>query len=143
MIEVNHTVRFPISKEEFYSVLADVKNYSDVFDGVDSVEIISQNGNTIVAKLQLSWIKKVSYTLELTLNPGKSVSWKLAEKSKVLSKNEGVWELSEDDEGLLVSYSLSLDFFGKVPDVIVKKLTAIQLPLMVESIYKKALNPGV
>ncbi len=143
MIVVDHVVRYPISRDSFYSVIADVEHYTDVFDGVENVLIISRSDNMIVAELTLSWIKKVTYCLELHLTPNSSVSWKLASPSKILSKNEGSWHLKQIGNVVEVTYSLSLEFNGKVPDIIVKKLTAIQLPLMVDAIYKKAKISGV
>lgn len=132
------TMKAPIDK--IYQVLRDYESYSEFMDGVTSVKILEEEGNHTKAQYNLNMIKKLSYVLNLEHEENKSVKWSFVE-GDLFSVNNGSWELTDNgDNTTEVTYSVEVDIKVKImgAGMITKKLTEVQLPIMMKSVEERA-----
>ncbi len=109
-------------------------------DGVTSVKIIEESGNETKAEYSINMIKKFSYILNLVHEENKSIKWSFVE-GDIFSVNSGAWELSDNGDGTTdVTYSVEVDIKVKMmgSGMITKKLTEVQLPVLLKSVEKRA-----
>lgn len=134
----NVTMDAPV--ENVYKVLKDYEAYSEFMDGVTSVKIIEESGNETKAEYSINMIKKFSYILNLVHEENKSIKWSFVE-GDIFSVNSGSWELSDNGDGTTdVTYSVEVDIKVKMmgSGMITKKLTEVQLPVLLKSVEKRA-----
>ena len=140
MASASKTVTMKASVDKIYQVLRDYEAYPEFMDGVTSVKIMEEEGNHTKAQYNINMIKKLSYILNLEHEENKSVKWTFVE-GDLFSVNSGSWELTDNgDNTTEVTYSLEVDIKVKImgSGMITKKLTEVQLPIMLKSVEKRA-----
>lgn len=138
MAQAERTENFDSKVENIYKVLTDYPHYPEFMDGVSSVEVLSRDGNKVRVKYNINIIKKFTYTIEITEEENKSISWTFVE-GDLFHSNNGAWLLKDNGNGTTeVTYKLDLDFKVMVPGMISKKLVSSNLPSMMKSVNKKA-----
>ncbi|MAZ47084.1 MAG: hypothetical protein CME65_00885 [Halobacteriovoraceae bacterium] len=142
MASATKTVTMKAPAEKIYQVLRDYEAYSEFMDGVTSVKVISESGNETKAEYSINMIKKFSYVLNLVHEENKSIKWSFVE-GDIFSVNSGSWELSDNGDGTTeVVYSVEVDIKVRMmgAGMITKKLTEVQLPILLNSVEKRAQN---
>lgn len=139
MAKASKTVVMKASKDSIMSVLKDYESYIDFMDGVSSVEVKSRDGSHVKVTYGLNIIKKFSYTIDLT-EAENELSWVL-DSGDLFSTNSGSWKLKDLGDGTTeVDYSVEVDIKVKMigTGMIVKKLTEVQLPIMLKAVEQRA-----
>lgn len=138
MAGVERTEVFDVPAEKIYQVLVDYASYPEFVDGVTSIEVHHQDDASAKVTYNLNLIKTFSYTLNLSHEPNKSVSWSLVD-GDFFKTNNGRWTLNDLGDGRTeVTYSLDVDFKVMVPRMISNKLTKSNLPSMMKSYHQRA-----
>lgn len=140
MAEATTTVTFDAPIDKVFEVLVDYESYPEFVDGVSSVNVIEQNEEGATVEYGLNLIKKFKYTLNLEHVRPTSVSWSF-DSGDLFKINQGSWELEDNGDGTTeVTYSVELDVKGFFPGSgkIIKTLTSVNLPNMLEAYEKRA-----
>lgn len=138
MATASRTEIVDVDINKLYDVIIDYANYADFVDGVSSIKVLSQTETSAKVEYSVNMIKNFKYTLATTqLRPSK-VSWVL-ESGDLFKKNDGQWILKDLGGGKTeVTYSLEVDFKMFAPNSILSALTQKNLPVMMESFFKRA-----
>ena len=144
------------SPEVLFKVITDYEKYPQFLSEVSAVRVLERAGNTATVEYELDLIKKVSYTIKLTENAPKGVSWNLV-KSSIMKSNDGGWTLEDLGGGKTkATYRLEVGMYRPdtgerlpcvyyihgvgmfVPQRIVDKLTGTTLPETLQAFKKRA-----
>lgn len=137
MPSVERTETYPVSAENIYKVLTDYKSYSEFMDGVDNTNVIEQNEGSARVEFSLNVIKKLTYILKMTEEPGK-VSWEF-ESGDIFKKNSGTWTITDLGNGdTELKYQLEVEAKLMVPKMVVNKLVKHNLPALMGSVADRA-----
>jgi len=113
-----------------YDVISDFESYPDFLPETQEVVIEKKAPKQLRVRFKISMIKKISYTLDIKLNPNQGLSWTLVQ-GDMMKGNSGCWKLSETKKGVTNAvYELDMDFGGMVPKAITNKLVGTNLPTM-------------
>ena len=140
MASAEKTVIMQASADKIYQVLKDFESYPEFMDGVSSVSIVSEDGDTTRVQYNLNLIKKITYTLDITCQENQSLKWQFVE-GDLFSINNGSWTLKDQGDGSTeVTYQVEVDIKVKMigSGMIVKKLTEVQLPSMLKAVEERA-----
>ena len=105
-----------------------------------SVEVVSGSGADTTVKFNLSLIKEVTYTLKLTGEANKAVSWSLV-SGDMMKVNNGKWTLKDLGNGKTeVTYALEVELKGFFPGLgmIEKTMVSTNLPMNMKAFAKRA-----
>lgn len=131
---------FNVSAESFYNALTDYESYAKLLGEVDSIEVLEKSESTARIRYNIQIVKKISYTLKMDQNRPKSLKWEL-ESGDLFKKNEGSWTIEDlGDHRCRVTYQLDVGLKIFAPKTITNKLVAVNLPRMMQSFYKHALD---
>lgn len=136
MFEVKSDIDVDAPAEVVFSVLWDVARYPDFMtDMVDSWAHPSDNPLEKDATHRVQFIRSRTYTVHLRAEPSTSITWKLVQGEN-MRINEGHWHIRprEDGAGCSLEYLLRIELALKLPDAIVKRLTAFNLPTMMRQV---------
>lgn len=123
---------------KLYDVIVDYAKYADFVDGVSAIKVLSQNEKTAKVEYSINIIKSFKYVINTTQSKPNSVSWVL-DSGDLFKKNNGSWALKDLGNGKTeVTYSLDVDFKMFAPNAILKGLTEKNLPVMMNSFFKRA-----
>ncbi len=138
MAYIEHTEIFDIEIEKFYKTIIDYAAYPKFLDGVSSVEILSQTDEKAQVEYSVNLIKTFKYVVDLKQKSPTLVSWKL-KSGDLFKSNTGSWKLKELKDGKTqVTYTLDVEFKGFIPDALVNKVVASNVPQMLKSYFKRA-----
>lgn len=128
-----------VDQGKLFATILDYENYPKFVDGCKSIKVDRKGAGRTLVTYNVSMIKDITYTLELTENAAAGrVDWKLIE-SDTIKKNSGTWLLKSAGPGKTdVTYSIEIDFKIPVPGLILNKLVKGSLPAMVKSFVKQA-----
>ncbi len=102
------------------------------------VSVGKHSGKQATVTFTVSMIKKITYTLDIKLNPPKGLSWKLV-KGDMMKTNSGQWKLSEHKNGHTHAvYEIDMGFGTMVPKAISNKLIGSNLPAMMRNFKYRA-----
>jgi ribosome-associated toxin RatA of RatAB toxin-antitoxin module len=143
MALVSREVLVEVPPERFYAVVRDFGRYPEFVPTVKSCrERRGPGGVEVDYELDLG-LKTIGYTLRLTEDPPRRVSWTLL-KSDWMSVSSGSWELSADGGRTRAVYAVDIQV-RKPPfvpqslvDRITDELTKVQLPRMLEAFKRRA-----
>ncbi len=138
MPAVSRSVEIDVSPKVFYEVVTDFESYPEFLPEVKRVKVLRHEEDVWEAEFEVSMIKTIKYTLELTGKPGKELSWTL--KSGFFKKNDGSWKLRSLDKGKRVeaTYSVDIEVGMFVPKAIIDKLVEISFPKMLQQFKERA-----
>ena len=126
------------SPEVLFKVITDYEKYPQFLSEVSAVRVLERSGSSATVEYELDLIKKVSYTIKLTENAPKSISWNLV-KSSIMKSNDGGWTLEDLGGGKTkATYRLEVGVGMFVPQRIVDKLTGTTLPETLQAFKKRA-----
>jgi coenzyme Q-binding protein COQ10 len=140
MAKAERTEVFDVPADKMYQAIIDYKNYPKFVDGVTSVDVSGESASGATVKFDLNIIKKISYTLKLTHEKNKTVSWSLV-SADIMKVNNGKWSLKDLGNGRTeVTYSLEVELKGFFPGLgmIEKTLVSTNLPSSMKSFAKHA-----
>lgn len=140
MAKADRTEVFDVPVEKFYQAIVDYKNYPKFVDGMKSVEVVSESGDTSTVKFNLNLIKEVTYTLKLTGKKNESVSWSLV-SGDLMKVNNGGWKLKDLGNGRTeVTYQLEVELKGFFPGLgmVEKTMVSTNLPMNMKAFAKRA-----
>jgi ribosome-associated toxin RatA of RatAB toxin-antitoxin module len=138
MATATRTEIVDVDINKLYDVIVDYSKYADFVDGVSSTKVISQTDTSAKVEYSVNMIKSFKYTLATTQVRPTKVSWVL-DSGDLFKKNDGQWLLKDLGGGKTeVTYSLEVDFKMFAPNSILTALTQKNLPVMMESFFKRA-----
>ncbi|MDD4974182.1 MAG: SRPBCC family protein [Bacteriovorax sp.] len=138
MASASRTEVVDVDINKLYDVLIDYVNYPNFVDGVSAIKVISQNETAARVEYSVNMIKSFKYILNIKQERPKGLSWTL-DSGDLFKKNDGEWKLKDLGNGKTeVTYSLDLDFKMFAPSSILSALTSKNLPVMMESFFKRA-----
>lgn len=140
MANASRTEIVDVDINKLYEVIIDYGKYPEFVDGVSSTKVLSQNETSARVEYSINMIKSFKYTLATAQNRPTKVSWVL-ESGDLFKKNEGTWVMKDLGGGKTeVTYTLDVDFKMFAPNSILQALTQKNLPIMMESFFKRARN---
>lgn len=138
MASAERTETFDVTPEQVYAVLTDFATYPDFMDGVSSVEVLEESGNSWKVQFNINIIKQFSYVLKLKGEPNKNLTWTF-DSGDLFKSSEGSWTLEDNGDGTTdVTYQIDADFKMMVPGMVTKKLIAGSLPSLMKSVQDQA-----
>lgn len=140
MAKAERTEIFDVPAEKFYQAITDYKSYPKFVDGMKSIEVVSESGDTATVKFNLNLIKEITYTLKLTGKKNEAVSWSLV-SGDMMKVNNGGWKLKDLGNGKTeVTYSLEVELKGFFPGLgmVEKTMVSTNLPLNMKAFAKRA-----
>jgi len=138
MATASRTEIVDVDINKLYDVIVDYAKYADFVDGVSSTKVLSQSDTSAKVEYSVNMIKSFKYTLATTQVRPTKVSWVL-DSGDLFKKNDGHWTLKDLGGGKTeVTYSLEVDFKMFAPNSILTALTQKNLPVMMESFFKRA-----
>lgn len=138
MATASRTEVVEIDINKLYDVLADYAKYPEFVDGVNEIRVISKNDTSAKVEYGINMIKSFKYIINIKQERPTRISWTL-DSGDLFKKNDGEWKLKDLGNGKTeVTYSLDLDFKMFAPSSILSALTNKNLPVMMESFFKRA-----
>lgn len=123
-------IKAPI--QNVFDVISDFEAYPEFLPETRKVTVEKKSGKHVEVTFTINVIKKITYTLDIKLDPHHGLSWKLV-KGEMMKKNSGQWKLTEVKKGLTKAiYEIDMDFGGMVPKAITNKLVGTNLPGMMK-----------
>jgi coenzyme Q-binding protein COQ10 len=138
MANATRTEVVDVDINKLYDVIVDYAKYPEFVDGVSKIKILDQSETSSKVEYEVNMIKSFKYTIATKQTRPTKVSWTL-ESGDLFKKNDGEWKLKDLGNGKTeVTYSLEVDFKMFAPNSILSALTSKNLPLMMESFFKRA-----
>lgn len=138
MATATRTEVVDVDINKLYDVIVDYSKYPSFVDGVSDVKVISQNETTAKVEYSVNMIKSFKYTLATTQTRPTNINWVL-DSGDLFKKNAGEWKLKDLGNGKTeVTYTLEVDFKMFAPNAILTALTQKNLPVMMQSFFKRA-----
>jgi len=133
MPKAKKTVGVQVPAEFFWNMITDYESYPKYISNCTSGEIVSRDGDTIVAAFEVKVVRTFDYTLRLVLDKEHyRVDWTLV-SSKTLRQNDGGWQLTETEPGhTMVTYWNELGAKFWLPKTFLNGLVQIALPSMLK-----------
>lgn len=127
---------FNCSVEQFYKIISDYEKYPEFLKEVTKTKVVQTSGNKKLVEFEVSVIKSFKYSLWLTENSPKEVSWELA-SGDMFKTSVGSWKLKEEAGKCRATYFIDATFNLFVPGPIAKALVNVNLPAMMSSYHKR------
>lgn len=138
MATASRTEVVDVDINKLYNVLVDYAKYPEFVDGVSEIKVLAQNEKTAKVEYGINMIKSFKYIINIKQERPTGLSWTL-DSGDLFKKNNGEWKLNDLGNGKTeVTYSLDLDFKMFAPSSILSALTSKNLPVMMESFFKRA-----
>jgi coenzyme Q-binding protein COQ10 len=127
---------FNCSVEEFYKIITNYEGYSQFLSEVKECHLLESQGNRKLVEFHISFIKNFKYSLWITEDPGKAISWTFA-KGDIFKQLDGGWKLSDEAGRTRAAYNVEAKMGLLVPSPIAKGLIEVNLPNMMSSYHKR------
>jgi ribosome-associated toxin RatA of RatAB toxin-antitoxin module len=127
---------FNCSVEQFYKIISDYEKYPEFLKEVTKTKVVQTSGKKKLVEFEVSVIKSFKYSLWLTENSPKEVSWELA-SGDMFKTSVGSWKLKEEAGKCRATYFIDATFNLFVPGPIAKALVNVNLPAMMSSYHKR------
>jgi len=138
MAGAKRTETFQVDREKIFQAITDYEKYPEFVDGVHSVKVLEKSETGAKVQYSAKIIKNISYTLQLTHESPKRVSWKLVE-GDIFKTNNGEWILEDKGNGQTeVTYSIDIELKIFAPKAILDGLVTGSLPSMMKSFANRA-----
>ena len=138
MQTVEQSVEVNVSPERMYQLLIDFESYPDFVPNQSAVRILSSASHRWRIEFELSVVRKLRYTLDLTGEPGKSLRWELV-KGDMMKANRGGWTLTPGPDGATIAhYDIDVRFAGFVPRSVSQRLVERTLPSNLNAFKREA-----
>ncbi len=138
MASAERTEVVDVEINKLYDVITDYSKYPDFVEGVSAIKVLSQNDTAAKVEYSLNMIKSFKYIINIKQEKPTHISWTL-DSGDLFKKNNGSWKLKDLGNGKTeVTYSLEIDFKMFAPSSVLSALTSKNLPIMMESFFKRA-----
>lgn len=138
MANATRTETVDVDINKLYDVLVDFAKYPEFVDGVSAIKVLSQNETSAKVEYSINMIKSFKYIINIKNERPTRISWTL-DSGDLFKKNNGEWKLKDLGNGKTeVTYSLEMDFKIFAPSSILSALTDKNLPIMMNSFFKRA-----
>ena len=138
MANASRTEVVDVEINKIYDVLIDYAKYPEFVDGVSAIKVMSQTETSAKVEYSLNMIKSFKHIINIKQEKPTRLSWTL-DSGDLFKKNDGEWKLKDLGNGKTeVTYSLDIDFKMFAPSSILSALTSKNLPVMMESFFKRA-----
>jgi len=138
MANATRTEVVDVDINKLFNVLVDYAKYPEFVDGVNEIKVISQSETAAKVEYSLYMIKNFKYIININQVRPTGITWTL-DSGDLFKKNNGEWKLRDLGNGKTeVTYSLDLDLKMFAPSSIISALTSKNLPIMMESFFKRA-----
>jgi len=138
MANATRTEVVDVDINKLYATIVDYAKYPEFVDGVSGIKVLSQNETSAKVEYSLNMIKSFKYIINTKQEKPTRVSWTL-DSGDLFKKNDGEWKLKDLGNGKTeVTYSLDVDFKMFAPSSILSALTEKNLPVMMNSFFKRA-----
>lgn len=148
MLEASSEIEVFAPAEVVYAVLWDVARYPDFLSDVADASVEPTNApdgkpgddaRTLEAVLDVVLVRPRRCRVKLLGRPPYRIDWTLLE-GELQAVNDGSWLLESHPSGrsCLVRYEVRLQLTVAVPEAIVKKLVAFNLPTLLRQIKARA-----
>ena len=138
MATASRTEIVDVDINKLYDIIIDYAKYPDFVDGVSAIKVLSQNETSAKVEYSLNIIKSFKYIINTKMERPVHVKWTL-DSGDLFKKNDGEWKLKDLGNGKTeVTYSLDIDFKLFAPSSILSALTDKNLPVMMQSFFKRA-----
>ncbi|MCK6594501.1 MAG: hypothetical protein L6Q33_04815 [Bacteriovoracaceae bacterium] len=138
MAQASRTEIVDVEINKLYDVIVDFAKYPEFVDGVSSIKVLSQNEKEAKVEYSLNVIKTFKYIINTKMERPTKVNWNL-DSGDIFKKNDGSWLLKDLGNGKTeVTYSLEIDVKMFAPGAVLNALTTKNLPVMMESFFKRA-----
>ncbi len=128
----------PVPVKKLWKVIVDFEKYGEFLEEVISTKV-EKKRNVFLVHYEIEILKRFKYTLEFNMTPFTEISWKLID-GEIFKINNGRWLLREKSPNQThVIYETEVTFGFYVPSWVIKKLTEVNLPMMLEAFEKRAL----
>ena len=137
MAGAEREIQVAVSPEDFFSVIADYERYPDFLPDMESVEVLSRAEERVEARFTATFLKRVSYTLEIVERAPNAMDWSLIEGPFKVS--DGSWRLERlADGGTLARYSIEVQLHSFVPKSLSTPVVAKTVPALLEAFKARA-----
>ncbi|OJH37060.1 type II toxin-antitoxin system RatA family toxin [Cystobacter ferrugineus] len=124
--------------EKLFDVITQYEKYPEFLSEVKKIRVLERKENTVKIQYEVDVIKTIRYTILVTEERPKRMSWTFVE-GEVMKDNKGSWVLEPDGQGgTKATYTVELALGPLVPKAIVNALTETSLPKMLESFKRRA-----
>lgn len=124
--------------EKLFDIICQYEKYPEFLSEVKKIRVLERKGNTVKVEYQVDVIKTIHYTILVTEDRPKRMSWTFVE-GEVMKDNKGSWVLEPEGEGRTkATYTVELALGALVPKAIVNTLAEGSLPKMLESFKRRA-----
>ncbi|ATB38954.1 cyclase/dehydrase [Cystobacter fuscus] len=138
MAGASRTIVINAPPEKLFDVIAQYEKYPEFLSEVKKIRVLERKDNTLKVQYEVDVIKTIRYTILVTEERPKRMSWTFVE-GEVMKDNKGSWVLEPDGEGRTkATYTVELALGPLVPKAIVNALTETSLPKMLESFKRRA-----
>ncbi len=138
MASASRTEVVDIDIQKLYDVIIDYSKYPEFVDGVSAIKVLSQNETSAKVEYSLNIIKSFKYIINTKMERPHTINWTL-DSGDLFKKNDGGWKLKDLGNGKTeVTYSLDIDFKLFAPSSVLSALTEKNLPVMMQSFFKRA-----
>lgn len=143
-MKVSRSALVPFSAADMYAVVADIRAYPEFLKWCESVEVVAQQDNEVVASLAISYSKlSFKFTTRNTNTPFESIQLSLHEGP--FSNLQGIWRfIALNENACKVSLDMDFDFDNVIAKTALsgmfKKIIAAQLDAFhrrAESLYSR------
>lgn len=128
-----------VSLDLMREVILDIESYPEFLSEVCSAEKTKETPKGFEGTFEIEVMKRFKYKLSFQSHSPGEINWSLS-SSDFFKKNEGYWKLIPEKGGVKAIYAVDVDFGFLVPSWVTKKLTATQLPKMLENFEKRCQN---
>ncbi|MGB8931076.1 MAG: SRPBCC family protein [Anaeromyxobacteraceae bacterium] len=141
---ITRRIRIAAPIERVWAVIVDYGRYPEFVPGVLSCRVVGSTGGARQVEYTVDLaVRQVRYVLAHHEERPHRVAWSLV-RGDLLARSDGSWELTEDGDGTLASYTVDVQIArpplvpGFVVDRVADELTRVQLPRTVEAFRARA-----
>jgi coenzyme Q-binding protein COQ10 len=121
-----------------FDVITDYERYPEFLPEMKNVRVESRREGISIVRFEVELIMRIAYSLRLTEERPKTVSWTLTE-ARMLADNNGGWELEEAGDGKTrVRYGIELKLRGAIPKSVSTRLMKETLPMTLRRFKERA-----
>lgn len=135
---VRQSIEIDATPEQVYDVIVDFERYPSFVPNQSGARILHQDADRWEVEFELQIVKRLSYTLMLSGERGKSLRWQLV-RGDMMKKNDGGWLLEALPDGRTkATYDIEVGMKGFVPKSISTKLVGTTLPENLKAFKREA-----
>ncbi len=139
MTRAKRSIDVNVSAMDIFKVITDYSSYPEFIPEMALVDLISEDGHDQKVAFELELFKlNIKYTLLMTHEPYRRISWSLME-SNWMNKIDGAWIIeSIGRKQVRITYEQEIKLKGFLPKSVSTKLIQFALPQMLSQFKQRA-----